>query len=68
MYKSHNDQIRSVYDLAVIIMDECSSVFFDRTRPTDERPQVLDIFSTAIGNVVREYKRPSKRSPLTSEV
>ncbi|PQE10394.1 ankyrin repeat protein [Rutstroemia sp. NJR-2017a WRK4] len=51
LQKSHNGQINSVYDLALIIMDECSRVFFDRTRPIDERPEVLDIFSAAIGNV-----------------
>lgn len=45
-------QINSVYDLALLIMKECSMVFFDRTKPTDERPEVLDIFADAIGYVV----------------
>ncbi|TGO63023.1 hypothetical protein BOTNAR_0106g00190 [Botryotinia narcissicola] len=44
-------QINSVYDLALLIMKECSMVFFDRTKPTDERPEVLDIFADAIGSV-----------------
>ncbi|KAF5873561.1 uncharacterized protein Bfra_005024 [Botrytis fragariae] len=44
-------QINSVYDLALLIMNECSMVFFDRTKPTDERPEVLDIFADAIGYV-----------------
>ncbi|TGO40726.1 hypothetical protein BHYA_0032g00050 [Botrytis hyacinthi] len=45
-------QINSVYDLALLIINECSMVFFDRTKPTDKRPEVLDIFSNAIGYVV----------------
>jgi hypothetical protein len=57
LQNSHNIMINSVYDLALIIMDECSRVFFDRGRPMDERPEVLDIFSAAIWNVVCEYKR-----------
>ncbi|TGO28752.1 hypothetical protein BPAE_0023g00170 [Botrytis paeoniae] len=44
-------QINSVYDLALLIINECSMVFFDRTKPTDERPEVLDIFADAIGYV-----------------
>jgi len=44
--------IKSVYDLASIIIDQCSRVFFDRTKPIDERPEVLDIFANAIANVV----------------
>ncbi|TEY39017.1 hypothetical protein BOTCAL_0472g00040 [Botryotinia calthae] len=44
-------QINSVYDLALLIINECSMVFFDRTKPIDERPEVLDIFANAIGYV-----------------
>ncbi|KAB8296990.1 hypothetical protein EYC80_002392 [Monilinia laxa] len=44
-------QINSIYDLALLIMNECSMVFFDRTKPIDERPEVLDIFADAIGYV-----------------
>jgi hypothetical protein len=46
-------QINSVYDLALIIVDECSKVFFDRTKPLDQRPEVVDIFGSAISNIVR---------------
>ncbi|KAI9646050.1 hypothetical protein NHQ30_005488 [Ciborinia camelliae] len=45
-------QVNSVYDLALLIINECSMVFFDRTKPTDERPEVLDIFADAISYVV----------------
>src|SRR4051812_12189624 len=31
-------QITSIYELALIIIDECSKVFFDRTKP-DLRPE-----------------------------
>ena len=48
-----NDQINSVYDMAFIIIDECSKVFFDRTTPLDQRPEVVDLFSSAISNIVR---------------
>ncbi|KAE9371635.1 hypothetical protein N431DRAFT_441610 [Stipitochalara longipes BDJ] len=44
-------EIQSVYDLALIIMNQCSTVFFDRTKPADARPQVLDIFANAIADV-----------------
>lgn len=45
-------QINSIYDLALIIIDECSKVFFDRTKPLDQRPEVVDIFGSAISNIV----------------
>ncbi|KAI3320523.1 hypothetical protein HD806DRAFT_538359 [Xylariaceae sp. AK1471] len=37
--------------LALIIIDQCSRVFFDRTKPLDQRPEVMDIFASAIGHV-----------------
>lgn len=49
--KRHH-QVRSVFDLALIIFEECSSTFFDRTKTSDKQPQVLDAFSEAIGNIV----------------
>lgn len=45
------EEIQSVYDLALIIIDQCSRVFFDRTKPLDQRPEVMDLFASAIGNV-----------------
>lgn len=41
-----------MYDLAFIVIDECSKVFFDRTKPIDHRPEVMDLFSSAISNIV----------------
>ncbi|RDW62070.1 hypothetical protein BP6252_11503 [Coleophoma cylindrospora] len=44
-------RINSIFDLAFIIIDQCSRVFFDRTKPTDQRPEVMDIFSNAIAHI-----------------
>lgn len=49
-------QIRSVFDLALIILDESTNIFFDRTKTGERQPQVIDAFSTAIGNVVSIYR------------
>lgn len=42
----------NVYDMATMMIDQCSRFFFDRTVPRDNRPEVMDIFSNAIGDVV----------------
>jgi hypothetical protein len=44
--------VRSVFDLALIILEECFNTFFDETKTDDFRPQVLDIFRESIGTVV----------------
>ena len=49
---ARQNHIRSVFDLALVIFDECSNTFFDRTKTADRQPQVIDSFSEAIGNVV----------------
>ncbi|KAF5013258.1 hypothetical protein FDECE_733 [Fusarium decemcellulare] len=48
------NQIKSVFDLALIILDECSNTFFDRTKTADRQPKVIDQFSEAIGNIARK--------------
>ena len=58
-------EIRSAYDLALIIIDQCSRVFFDRTKTADRQPQVMDLFAGAIGNVVCATTNPPCRHPLT---
>ncbi|KAK8076230.1 hypothetical protein PG994_003502 [Apiospora phragmitis] len=50
-------QIRTVFDLGLIILDECSNVFFDRTSIEASQPPAIDIFSKAIGNVVMDRSR-----------
>lgn len=37
---------------ASIIIDQCSRVFFDRTKPLDLRPEVMDMFAESLNNVV----------------
>lgn len=51
-------QIRTAYDVALIIIDECSNLFFDRTKTDTRQPQVVDIFAEAIGNMVRVHGFP----------
>ncbi|ETS77767.1 hypothetical protein PFICI_09829 [Pestalotiopsis fici W106-1] len=48
--------IKSIHHLAMIIMDQCSRVFFDRTRPLDQRPEVMDLFAEAIGTVTERTR------------
>ncbi|KAN0096257.1 hypothetical protein V8E51_015062 [Hyaloscypha variabilis] len=48
------DEVRCVYDLGIIILDQVSRVFFDRTQPTDLQPQVIDSFANAIGKVTHK--------------
>ncbi|KAK8001125.1 hypothetical protein PG991_013347 [Apiospora marii] len=47
-------QMGSVWDLALIIFDECTNTFFDRTKTPDRQPQIIDDFSEAIGNVTNK--------------
>ena len=42
----------TIYDMALIIVDECSRVFFDRTKPLDQRPEVVAIFGSASSEIV----------------
>lgn len=58
--RGRQNQIRSVFDLALIIIDECSNTFFDRTKTPDRQPQVIDAFSDAIGNLVSPHPRSTK--------
>lgn len=48
-----DNHIRSIFDLGLIILDECFDTFFDRTKTADGRPQALDMFAESIGRVVR---------------
>lgn len=48
-----DNHVRSVFDLALMILDECFNTFFNRARTADKRPQVMDMFAESIGRVVR---------------
>jgi hypothetical protein len=46
-------------------MNQCSTVFFDLTKPVDERPEVLDIFRNALSHVVSSPTDSMKPYELT---
>ena len=46
------NHIRSVFDLGLIIIEQCFDTFFDRKKTNDKRPQIMDIFAESIGRVV----------------
>ncbi|KAI3321501.1 hypothetical protein HD806DRAFT_545732 [Xylariaceae sp. AK1471] len=46
--------VHTVFELGLIILDECSKTFFDRTKTLDRRPQVINEFSRAIGHVMHQ--------------
>jgi len=49
-------EVTSAYDLALLVVDECSRVFFDRARPSDGRaPNLVELFAGAIRGVT--YKQ-----------
>jgi hypothetical protein len=45
-------EVRSVYDLALVVIDECSKVFSDQSKVADMKPHAMDIFSEAIAKIV----------------
>lgn len=47
-----SNEVTSAFDLAMIILDECSDAAFDGASTGDMRPRVLDIFGASIGDVV----------------
>jgi hypothetical protein len=47
-----SNRIYSVYDLGLIILEECFDTFFDKTNMPDRRPQIMDIFAESIGQVM----------------
>lgn len=49
---ARKDEVRSVYDLALLIIDQCSRVFFDRTNALTRQPQVMDLFERRISELV----------------
>jgi len=54
-------EIQTAYDLALVIVDQCSGVIFDRTRVMERQPPVIDMFQDAIGNIVsRENEKPGR--------
>ncbi|KAL2263960.1 hypothetical protein VTK26DRAFT_3954 [Humicola hyalothermophila] len=48
-------EISSAYDLALIIVDEASRVFFDRTKTNQGQPNLVELFTSAIRDLT--YKQ-----------
>jgi hypothetical protein len=48
-------EISSAYDLALIIVDETSRVFFDRTKTNQRQPNLVELFNAAIRDLT--YKQ-----------
>ncbi|PSR79122.1 hypothetical protein BD289DRAFT_105629 [Coniella lustricola] len=49
-----DNQVRSIFDLALIILEECFGTFFNRMRAADRRPQMIDVFAESIGRVTNK--------------
>jgi hypothetical protein len=48
-------EIANVYDLALLIVDETSRVFFDRTKTNQRQPNLVELFNGAIRDLT--YKQ-----------
>ncbi|PMD59492.1 uncharacterized protein K444DRAFT_613449 [Hyaloscypha bicolor E] len=48
---ARQNEIRSIYDLALIIIDECSKGMFDHAKTGGQQPQMMTLFADAISNV-----------------
>ena len=48
---SREGEIRTIYDLALLIINQASKVFHDRTITSDGQPPVMDYFANAIGDL-----------------
>lgn len=53
--KLQDNQISSAYDIALIVVDECSNLFFDRMKRDSRQPPMVEMFSEAIANMVRSF-------------
>ncbi|KAK3312089.1 hypothetical protein B0H66DRAFT_394121 [Apodospora peruviana] len=54
-FAHHQGEISSAYDLALMIVDECSRVFFDRTKTNNRQPNLVELFTGAIRDLT--YKQ-----------
>ncbi|KAI0520827.1 hypothetical protein F5B22DRAFT_598556 [Xylaria bambusicola] len=56
-----SNQVRTVFELGLIVLDECTRTFFDRAKVLDRQPQVIDEFSKAIGNIMHKQTTAFQR-------
>jgi len=59
--------VRTVFEMAIIILDECTKTFFDQAKSPDRQPQVIDEFSKAIGNIVSNLANGEELSEELSD-
>ncbi|KAH6847617.1 hypothetical protein B0I37DRAFT_375478 [Chaetomium sp. MPI-CAGE-AT-0009] len=52
---ARHGEISSAYDLALVIVDETSRVFFDRTKISTKQPNLVELFNAAIRDLT--YKQ-----------
>ncbi|EAQ83492.1 hypothetical protein CHGG_09896 [Chaetomium globosum CBS 148.51] len=52
---ARHGEISSAYDLALVIVDETSRVFFDRTKTNTKQPNLVELFNAAIRDLT--YKQ-----------
>lgn len=48
--------IRSSFDLALVILQQCSTSFSDPKKSQDRQHQLLDVFAEAVGAIVHEWQ------------
>jgi hypothetical protein len=51
LQSARRDDITSAYDIALLVIDECSRVFFDRARPNARVPNMVEMFADSIRHV-----------------
>ncbi|KAF9871184.1 hypothetical protein CkaCkLH20_11353 [Colletotrichum karsti] len=54
--QAKSNQIRSVFDLALVILDECANDVFNQEAAQDPKPPIIDIFSRSIGDLAHRQK------------
>ncbi|KAI8959193.1 hypothetical protein F5Y11DRAFT_14258 [Daldinia sp. FL1419] len=48
------DQIRTAFDLGLIIIEECVNTLFNQSKTSGRQPRVIDAFSETIGNIMHK--------------
>ncbi|KAI3323508.1 hypothetical protein HD806DRAFT_496940 [Xylariaceae sp. AK1471] len=56
-----DNSVRSAFDLALIIFEECSCAMLSRRAVSDERPEIVKAFSEAIADITRKQAQMSRR-------
>ncbi|KAJ2979946.1 hypothetical protein NUW58_g7073 [Xylaria curta] len=58
-----SDQMQTVFELALIVLEKCTMTFFDRTKTLDKQPHVVDgVLQSDQGSSREAFRSPSYRS------